>query len=279
MNKLTILGNGYTAQFISKEALKKGFDVYIVTRNIEKPKKNIHYINFYDQNNVSKNLMTNHIISTIPPDYDGNDPVIVKYGKSIALNKSNIIYLSATSVYGNGEVDEQTQPDPKSKRGEVRLSAEKEWSKQNKKSALFRISGIYGPKRHPMIKYLNGDNTVIVKEDFISNRIHVEDLSAIIIKFLKENRDERIINVSDQNIVKNLDAIQYVIKKLQLRKPSILEYKSEEVSDMLKTFYEVNRIVKTKVIGNHFVYKMKYPDYKEALLDLTKKTIKIKTKY
>ena len=46
MIKLTILGNGYTANFLSKEALKKGFEVSIITRNIASPKKNIHYFNF-----------------------------------------------------------------------------------------------------------------------------------------------------------------------------------------------------------------------------------------
>ena len=275
MNKLTILGNGYTAQFLSKEALKKGFEVFIVSRNISNPKKNIHYLNFFDSNNVAKNLTTNHIVSTIPPDRNDKDPVILKYGKSIASNKSNIIYLSATSVYGDGEVNEQTKPDPKNKRGEVRLSAEKAWIKQNIKSSIFRVSGIYGPKRHPMIKYLNGDNTIIVKENFISNRIHVEDLSSIVIKFLIENHSDRIVNVSDQNIVKNYDAIQYVTNKLQLKEPIIEKYKPEEVSSMLKTFYEVNRIVKTKVIGHHFIYKMKHPDYKKSLLKLTKKIIKI----
>ena len=39
MNKLTILGNGYTANFLSKEALKKGYEVSIITRNIANPKK------------------------------------------------------------------------------------------------------------------------------------------------------------------------------------------------------------------------------------------------
>jgi len=39
MMKLTIIGNGYTANFLSKDALKKGFQVSIITRNILKPKK------------------------------------------------------------------------------------------------------------------------------------------------------------------------------------------------------------------------------------------------
>ena len=47
-----------------------------------------------------------------------------------------------------------------------------------------------------------------------------------------------------------------------------------EASEMLKSFYEVNRIVKTRVIGHNFKYKMKHPDYKKALLELTKQLIK-----
>ena len=41
MIKLTIIGNGYTARFLSKEALKKGFEVSIITRNINKKIKKI----------------------------------------------------------------------------------------------------------------------------------------------------------------------------------------------------------------------------------------------
>ena len=62
------------------------------------------------------------------------------------------------------------------------------------------------------------------------------------------------------------------------QEPIIVIYNPDEVSDMLKSFYEVNRIVKSKVINHHFVYKMKYPDYKKALLELTKKKLKLTNK-
>jgi len=187
MIKLTILGNGYTAQFLSKEALKKGFQVSIITRNISKPKKNIHYFNYYDSKNIELKLSKENIISTVPPNEEGLDPVIQDYGKSIASNKNKIIYFSATSVYGEGETDEETKPDPKHNRGIIRLNAEEEWIKTNQKTSIFRIAGIYGPKRHPMIKYLEGNNEILVKKDYIPNRIHVEDLSSIAIKFIIEN--------------------------------------------------------------------------------------------
>ena len=39
---------------------------------------------------------------------------------------------------------------------------------------------------------------------------------------------------------------------------------------MLKSFYDINRTVKSKIIDKELSYKFKYPDYKLALLNLTK---------
>ena len=44
MMKLTIIGNGYTAQFLAKDALRYGYEVSIITRNISNPKKPINWL-------------------------------------------------------------------------------------------------------------------------------------------------------------------------------------------------------------------------------------------
>jgi len=270
MMKLTIIGNGYTAQFLANDALKHGYEVSIITRNISNPKKNIHYLNFFDSNNVEKKLTNENIISTVPFNEEGLDPVLKKYRKSISLNKNIIIYYSATSVYGSGIVNESSIPLPKYKRGLTRLSCEKEWIKTNPHTSIFRISGIYGPNRHPMIKYLQGDNKIIVKEDYTSNRIHVEDLSSLTLQFIKNNYTEKILNISDQKKVSNYDAIKFVCNELNLVKPKVVRYDPKKVSKMLKSFYEVNRTVKSNIINHKISYKFKYPNYKFALLGLTK---------
>ena len=268
--KLTIIGNGYTAQFLAQDALEKGYEVSLITRNIKNPKKNIHYINFFDSNNVEKKLTNENVVSTVPFNEEGLDPVLKKYKKSISLNKNIIIYYSATSVYGTGIVDESSKPAPKYKRGLTRLSCEKEWVKVNSQTSLFRISGIYGPDRHPMIKFLNGDNDIIVKQDYISNRIHVEDLSLLTIHFLNNKCKEKILNISDQKKVSNYEAIKFVCNELNLVEPKVVKYDPKKVSKMLKSFYEVNRTVKSNIINNKINYEFKYPDYKLALLGLTK---------
>ncbi len=268
--KLTIIGNGYTAQFLAQDALEKGYEVSVITRNISNPKKNIHYINFFDSNNVEKKLTNENVVSTVPFNEEGLDPVLKKYKKSISLNKNIIIYYSATSVYGTGIVDESSKPAPKYKRGLTRLNCEKEWIKVNSKTSLFRISGIYGPDRHPMIKFLNGDNEIIVKQDYISNRIHVEDLSLLTIHFLNNKCKEKILNISDQKKVSNYEAIKFVCNELNLVEPKVVKYDPKKVSKMLKSFYEVNRTVKSNIINIKINYEFKYPDYKLALLGLTK---------
>ena len=274
MMKLTIIGNGYTAQFLAKGALRYGYEVSIITRNISNPKKNIHYLNFYDTKNVEKKLTNENVISTVPFNEEGLDPVLKEYSKSISLNNNIVIYYSATSIYGSGIVDEDTLPSPKYKRGLTRLSCEKNWVKTNSLTSIFRIAGIYGPNKHPMIKYLQGDNKIIVKDDYVSNRIHVEDLSLLTLQFLKNNCKEKILNISDQKKVSNYDAIKFVCNELNLVEPKVLKYDPEKVSKMLKSFYEVNRTVKSKIINHKISYKFKYPDYKFALLGLTKSLLK-----
>jgi dTDP-4-dehydrorhamnose reductase len=225
--------------------------------------------------NLQKKIQDESLISTVPPYQDGTDPVIQKYKQAISSNNKKIIYLSATSVYGGGIVYEETKPNPQNIRGKTRLKAETEWLTANNKSSIFRISGIYGPGRHPMIKYLNGNDEVIVKSGHVSNRVNVEDLSAIVIKYLTENYNYKYLNISDDNKIQSYDAIKYVTEKLNLNLPKAISYQSNKVSEAMKSFYEVDRVVKSKFIGNEFNYQFKNLDYKEALLKLTKKLMKV----
>ena len=95
-------------------------------------------------------------------------------------------------------------------------------------------------------------------------------MSSITLKFLNNNFKEKILNISDQKRISNYDAIKFVSDKLNLAKPKIVQYDPKKISERLKSFYEVNRTVKSNIINNKISYKFKYPDYKLALLHLTK---------
>ena len=95
-------------------------------------------------------------------------------------------------------------------------------------------------------------------------------MSSLTLQFLNENCKEKILNISDPKKISTYDAIKFVSNELNLVKPKAVKYDPKKVSKMLKSFYEVNRTVKSNIIDNKIYYKFKYPDYKLALLGLTK---------
>ena len=64
--ELTILGNGYTSKYLSEKALEKGFLVTIISRNIKESNSQIKYVNFFDDNKVSKILQRNVLFLLFP---------------------------------------------------------------------------------------------------------------------------------------------------------------------------------------------------------------------
>ena len=95
-------------------------------------------------------------------------------------------------------------------------------------------------------------------------------MSLLTLQYLNKNCKEKILNISDQKKVSSYDAIKFVTNKLNLVKPKLIKYDPTKVSEMLKSFYEVNRTVKSNIINKKISYNFKYPNYKLALLGLTK---------
>ena len=78
---------------------------------------------------------------------------------------SRIIYISSTSVYQSGDVDELTIPKPITKLGIRRLSIEKKWQKLNTRTVIVRPGGIYSNSSNILTKYLEGDHKIIFKKN------------------------------------------------------------------------------------------------------------------
>lgn len=116
----------------------------------------------------------------VPPPRDGaTDPRIGRFLAALAP-PSRLIYLSATSVYGDhggNWVDENTPAQPGSDRGRRRLDAERQvqeyCSRNGVTAVILRVAAIYGTGHQPRSKH-NPDAALKPV-----NRIHVEDLAAI----------------------------------------------------------------------------------------------------
>jgi len=131
-----------------------------------------------------------HMIVSIPPgpgrDREG-DPALAALAGVPAPHLRWLGYLSATSVHGDTEgawLDDFAPPAPTTGRGRARLAAEQGWTAwaraRGAEAALIRIAGIYGPGRSVWDQIARGTARRLVKPGHVFNRIHVEDLGAIV---------------------------------------------------------------------------------------------------
>ena len=92
MRRIFIFGLGYTAARTARALEAQGWEVVSTGRN--------GTLRFDDESNVRLALAdSHHVLSSVPPDGAGFDPVLESYGE--ALHGKHLIYLSSTGVYGD----------------------------------------------------------------------------------------------------------------------------------------------------------------------------------
>jgi nucleoside-diphosphate-sugar epimerase len=117
---------------------------------------------------------------------------------------AKIIYMSATSVYGDGGggvVTEESPTVPDSAMGKRRLDAESAFREYGAANGvpvvILRVSGIYGPGRLPLMQISQGQPLLNEDESGPSNRIHADDLATACIAAAANGEDGDIFNISD----------------------------------------------------------------------------------
>ncbi|MDF9793645.1 nucleoside-diphosphate-sugar epimerase [Methylorubrum extorquens] len=147
---------------------------------------------------------TDVLLISAPPGRDG-DTVLARYRDTIAKSRIGWIgYLSTIGVYGDqggAWIDETTPATPKSARSRDRLAVENAWlalgAETGKAVQVFRLSGIYGPGRNPIVKLRDGRTQRIVKPGQVFNRIHVADIAATLAASIEHPRGGAVYNVTD----------------------------------------------------------------------------------
>ena len=147
-NKFLILGCGFSGSFFAKTIRKLGCTVLTSSRSESRDPNSLV---FNSENNVVPNKKildgVTHILSCIPPDKNGNDPVLKNLKNKLkSLSLEWVGYLSTTGVYGNTKgnwVYEIDEPNPFQKRSHKRLNCEKEWLESGLPVQIFRLSLIH----------------------------------------------------------------------------------------------------------------------------------------
>ena len=274
-NKFLIFGCGFSGSFFAKKVKQLGCTALTSSRSKNKDQDSFV---FNSESEVVPNKKifegVTHVLSCIPPDKNGNDPVLkILKNKMKNLSLEWVGYLSTTGVYGNTKgdwVSEINEPNPFQKRSYKRLNCEKEWIESGLPVQIFRLPGIYGPGRSTFEAIKNKKIRVISKEKQVFSRIHVADIANAII-YLLQNKDSlkfyQIINIADDEPCSQIEVIQYCYDLLGLTmpKPILFEDAKDELSPIAQSFWMENRRVSNKLLCETLGYKLIYKNYKIGL--------------
>ena len=274
-NKFLIFGCGFSGNFFAKTIRKLGCTVLTSSRSASKDPNNFI---FNSENGVFPDEKifdgVTHILSCIPPDKNGNDPVLERLQSKLQdLPLEWVGYLSTTGVYGNTEggwVSEIDQPNPFQKRSFYRLNCEKKWIETGLPVQIFRLPGIYGPGRSTFEAIRNKRIQVISKKNQVFSRVHVADITNAII-YLLQNKNSlkfyQIINIADDEPCSQIEVMQYCydLIGLTMPKPILFEDAKEELSPIAQSFWMENRRVSNKLLCEKLGYKLIYKNYKLGL--------------
>ena len=274
-NKFLILGCGFSGSFFAKRIRQLGCTALTSSRS-ENKDQNSFVFNSENGTVPNKKIFdgVTHILSCIPPDNNGNDPVLGSLKNKLkSLSLEWVGYLSTTGVYGNTKgdwVSEIDQPSPYQIRSQRRLNCEKEWIESGLPVQIFRLPGIYGPGRSTFEAIRNKKIRVISKKNQVFSRIHVADITNAII-YLLQNKNHlkfhQIINIADDEPCSQIEVIKYCYDLLGLKmpKPILFEDAKEELSPIAQSFWMENRRVSNKLLCETLGYKLIYKNYKLGL--------------
>ena len=253
--------------------VKKKINFKIVSRNTQK------FLDYeflkidYFKNKL--NLSDSILISTVPPNEKDEDFILKNIPISNLKSFSRIMYISSTSVYQGGDVNELTIPKPTTKLGIRRLSIEKQWQDISDKTVIIRSGGIYSHTSNILTNFLKGNHKIIFKKNHFTNRIHIEDLIGIIFKIIQTKSIYGIINATDSFFIDNFDLIDKLSKKFSLPKPTKISYDDESINKNIKSFYEVSKKVYSNRLSDDLGYNLIYPNINKFLNSLLKKELKL----
>ena len=274
-NKFLILGCGFSGSFFAKTVRQLGCTALTSSRSENKDPNSFI---FNSENGIVPNEKIfngiTHILSCIPPDNNGNDPVLGSLKNKLkSLPLEWVGYLSTTGVYGNTQgdwVSEADQPKPLQNRSHNRLNCEREWIESGLPVQIFRLPGIYGPGRSTFEAIRTNKIRVISKKNQVFSRIHVADITNAII-YLLQNKNSlkfhQIINIADDEPCSQIEVIQYCydLLGLQMPKPILFEDAKEKLSPIAQSFWMENRRVSNKLLCATLGYKLIYKNYKVGL--------------
>jgi len=259
---MLIFGMGYTGQRLAETLRREGWLVMGVRRKRTTP----DILAFDDDKAIGEALVhATHIISSIPPDPEGVDRALQKYGPALANAPARWCgYLSSSGVYGDtgGAWVDEGGPVGGGRRT-ARVEADLAWQALRTDMRLFRLPGIYGPGRSPLDRIREGRAHRIDLPGQVFSRIHVDDIVSAIIKSF--DAPAGIYNIADDRPCGQNEVIEHGCALLGVEPPPLLPLDDAGLSPQARAFYAENRRVANGRARRRLGWRPLYPDYRTGL--------------
>lgn len=280
--RLVILGYGYTARrFLAR--LPRPVHVTLTVRDPDRAealtRRGVTGIAFDGTSRVpelSAALRSaTHVLSSIPPQA-GIDPVLACHGTDLADagGLDWLGYLTTTGVYGDRAgawVDETTPLSPTNARSAARVKAEADWQALGAgariATGIFRLAGIYGPGRNAFVKLADGTAHRIVKPGQVFNRIHVDDIAAVV-GVAAARKADGLFDIADGHPAPPQDVVSFAAALMGVTPPPEQPFETADLSPMARSFYATCCRVRARRIREVLGVTLAYPDYRAGLAAL-----------
>lgn len=275
IGRLLVLGGGYTGSRFASALARNGVDV-VVTHRQAPAQPSLPWLAFDPGQDLLPDAAAldgiTHLLVTIPPGGDGQDPVLQHLGDRLAsLPLRWVGYLSTTGVYGNtggAWVDESTPTAAGLGRSQARLACEEAWRQRGLPLQVFRLPAIYGPFRSPFASLRNGTARLVHKPGQVFSRVHVDDIVGALLHNLalpQARRPDTLI-VADTAPCPSSETLGFAAHLLNLKLPAYRRFAdiAPELSPMALSFWEDNRRVSNRLLCQRLGYPLRYPSYREG---------------
>jgi len=281
MARLLSFGHGYSARALARRLLPQAWRITGTTRDAGKAAglaaEGVTPLVLGRDDPAPALAQATHLLISAGPTEDG-DPALAALRPAldeVAPHLAWAGYLSTTGVYGDhggGWVDESAPLAPATRRGELRVMAERQWQDVARQTGLplhiFRLAGIYGPGRGPFAKVRAGTARAIVKPGQVFSRIHVDDIAQVLAASIDRPDPGAVYNVCDDAPAPPEDVLIHAARLLGVPEPPRVDWQEAEMSEMARSFYAESKRVANDRIKAELGVRLAYPSYSDGLAAL-----------
>lgn len=216
------------------------------------------------------------VLCSVPPDAEG-DPALRMLLPALHASPALrwVGYLSSTSVYADragGWIDESSVADATEAVGVQRRLAEAQWralaEQRGIASAVLRLPGLYGPGRNALLQLAQGRARHVVRPGLVFNRLHVQDLAAVIIAAMQRPVAQGIYLPSDDEPAPPQDVLAFAAQLGGFAMPPAVAWDDPALSPALRRFYQSSKRINSRGTRAALGWQPRFPSYREGLRDL-----------